>query len=211
MYLTRRTFWYKLIPNMASISAIVALETFRRKGIKFIDKTQTSRLFGIEKANTAYKFLQRLKRKGIIKRVTAGLYVLAENGAPDFEIANAACASSYVSLESALSYYGILSQFPYVITSVTTRKSKKFTFAKEFEYTHLSQKLYWGFVKDKEFVIATPEKALWDMLYLSTKGLRKLDIDELETSLVNQSLLSQYCQQAGKKAVTKILKQKNII
>lgn len=196
---------------MASTNALSALEIFRQKGIRFIDKTQAMRLFGLESANTAYKFLQRLERRKVIKRVTTGIYVLASDDIGDFEVANAVISPSYVSLESALSYYGVLSQFPYEISSVTTKRSRKFTFRKEFEYTHINKKLYWGFVKDNKFVIATAEKALLDMLYLVTKGLRKLDVDELETSTLDKDLLRRYCQKFNLAAITEILKKKKII
>ncbi len=196
---------------MASTNALLALETFRGKGIRFIDKTQAMRLFGLESANTAYKFLQRLEKRGVIKRVTVGIYVLASDNVEDFEVANAAVSPSYVSLESALSYYGVLSQFPYEITSITTKRSRKFTFGKEFEYTHINKELYWGFVKNNKFVIATAEKALLDMLYLATKGLRKLDIDELDISSLDKDLLRRYCQKFNIAAITKILEGKKVI
>lgn len=196
---------------MASTNALSALEIFHQKRIRFIDKTQVMRLFGLESANTAYKFLQRLERRKVIKRVTTGIYVLASDNIGDFEVANAVISPSYVSLESALSYYGVLSQFPYEISSITTKRSRKFTFGKEFEYTHINKKLYWGFVKDNKFVIATAEKALLDMLYLVTKGLRKLDVDELETSTLDRDLLGRYCQKFNIAAITEILKKKKII
>ncbi|MBI1870146.1 MAG: hypothetical protein HYS07_03030 [Chlamydiae bacterium] len=56
---------------------------------------------------------------------------------------------------------------------------------KEFEYIHIRKDLFWGYERQKGFLIASPEKALADQIYLVSKGLRKLDFDELDRSCFN--------------------------
>src|SRR3990167_3802695 len=106
---------------MAFISSLEVAERLRTRGIKFITKTEIARLFEIGNANTTYKLLQRLEAKKILRRATAGIYLVSQMSVSDFEIANGAVYPSYVSLESALSHYGILAQFPFSISSVTTK------------------------------------------------------------------------------------------
>lgn len=191
---------------MPSISSLKAANILRKKRIKFLTQGQAARLFGISNTNTSYKLLQRLEAKDILRRVTRGFYIVSHTQVNDFEVANAALKPSYVSLESALSHYGVLSQFPFTITSVTTKRSRRFTFNKEFEYTHIDTSLYWGFVKNQSFIIASPEKAILDIFYLQSKGLRKIDAKELDISIFDKNLLKEYCIRVNKPFVTKLLR-----
>jgi len=68
--------------------------------------------------------LERLTKKGIIKRLTKRKYLFTFLESDDFQIANFLYTPSYISLESALSFYGIITQFPYQITSITPKKNK---------------------------------------------------------------------------------------
>lgn len=196
---------------MASIFALKASQIFKEKDIKFLTKTDLVRLFNINSPNTAYKLLQRLEKKQIIQRVIKGIYLVTANQVTDFEIANAIYQPSYLSLETVLNYYGILPQFPFSITSITLKKSKSFVFRKQFEYAHIANKFYWGFVKDKNFLIATPEKALLDTLYLVLKGMRNLSFGELDFSSLNHSLLKTYCKKMNQSFLTKYLREKQIL
>lgn len=195
---------------MTSISAITAWKAFKEKKINFVESVDIARLFDINNANTAYKLLQRLEKKNVLKRVVGGIYLISDAQVSEFEIANACLTPSYVSLESALSYYGILSQFPYSITSVTVKRGKNFHFNKEFEYAHIDPSFFWGFVKDKNFLIATPEKAVLDMLYFSSKGLKKTDFDELDLSLINKEIMKDYSRKVGE-GLRKKLSKLNLI
>lgn len=81
---------------------------------------------------------------------------------------------SYVSLEYALSFYGIIPEAVRVVTSITTKKTTKFTNnLGEFFYRHIKPKAFLGFELKKykflSYQIATPEKALVDYFYLNQK------------------------------------------
>lgn len=179
---------------MESISAIEGQRRLKEAGLKFVGPIEVSGLFGIEKENTVYKLLQRWEKYGVVARLTKGLYRVVDTNMDDFEVANRLIEPSYVSLETALNFYGILSQFPYVITSVTTRKAKRVIVeGKEYEYTKLANNLYWGYEKTDSWLMAVPEKAVVDQLYLVAKGLRSAPVDEWDMSLVNKSRLADYC------------------
>jgi len=113
----------------------------------------------------------------------------------DFELANFLVDPSYLSLESALSFYGILPQFPYTITSVTPLKSKKIIFKeKEYEFLHLNKKYFFGAQKIDRFLIAHPEKALLDELYFVSKKLRKIHYQDLDLTEINKTKLKNFLQ-----------------
>ncbi len=178
---------------MESISAFQAQIRLREAGMKFVTLREIAKLFAVSNKNTAYKMLQRWEKYGIINRCAKGVYLLSDIPINDFEIANKVIEPSYLSLESALNFYGILPQFPYSITSITSRRAKKITiFSKEYDYVHLSEDLYWGYEKRGETLIASPEKAVIDQLYLVSKGLRSVHVEEWDLSLLDKTILLKY-------------------
>lgn len=79
---------------------------------------------------------------------------------------------SYVSLEYALSSYGIIPEAVNIITSITTRKTATFkNYFGTYLYRHIKNKAFCGFkLKKYDFLsyqIATKEKALVDYFYLN--------------------------------------------
>jgi len=158
--------------------------------VKFLDLTYLSTLSGVVNRNTLYKIAERLVNENVLTKLTRGKFLVPKSNTSDFEVANYLYNPSYISLETALSYYGILSQFTYTITSVTTKKSKNIQIAgKQYQYSQIKQVYFNGYVKRDEFLIATKEKALFDTLYFSSKGLINIDFAELDVSQINLKLL----------------------
>lgn len=88
-----------------------------------------------------------------------------------FLIANQAYSPSYVSLKSALNYYGLIPEIPINITSITSKKTNSLKYdIGHFLYKSVKSDLMFGYDiiqnADFNFKIATPEKALADLLYL---------------------------------------------
>jgi len=123
---------------METISKIEATKLLYQKKVTFFDVVDAGKIFGIEKAKTLYVLLQRLEKEGVIHRITKGKYHFSLKEYNEFELANFLVTPSYVSLESALSFYGILPQFPYTITSITPLKTRKLKYQeREYEYSHI--------------------------------------------------------------------------
>jgi predicted transcriptional regulator of viral defense system len=147
----------------------------------------------VESASTFHKLIGRLVREKILERVERSSYILADFAGDELEIANFLYAPSYVSFETALSYYGILSQFPYEVTSATLKKAAQKSFKDQsFSYSHLQQSLYWGYQKQGKILIAEREKALVDQLYFVSKGLKVISIEELDLTQLDQKKLQLY-------------------
>lgn len=164
------------------------IKKLQKSRVKILNLKDLKKLFGIKKDNTAYKVAEKLIKKEFLLPLKKGIYASTFREPSDFEIANCIYTPSYISLESALNYYGILSQFPYTITSAAAKKTRRFEVkGKEYEYTQISKKLFWGMRKEKEFLIATPEKALLDAIYLAAKGARRFDFKEFDYSKINRS------------------------
>ncbi len=134
-------------------------------------------------------------------------------------IANHLTAPSYVSMQSALRYYGLIPEAVYSTQSMTFKATKKFhTPIGDFTYQHISRDAYHiGLTQIKEngvvYIMATPEKALCDLIantpavYLYTKKAARLflqddlrfDIDRLPTLRI--SIFQDYAR-VGKKSTS---------
>jgi hypothetical protein len=100
---------------------------------------------------------------------------------------------SYLSFESALSRYGILSQIPYTLTFATNRRSKKILLRdREVEYRQLKKEYFFGYKLEKGLYIAEPEKAVLDQLYMISKGKASSDISEWSLIGLKKVKLLQY-------------------
>ena len=148
-------------------------------------------------------FISRMVKKGELIRLRKGFFLIPEkieeSPVPYEQIANLLCGPSYISFEWALSYYGMIPEGVYVITSASTKRSKKFkTPVGTFDYTYLSHNRYSIGIDQKEnhtgyFLIATPEKALADLVHLKSRHLEGKDllIDLIEGRRIEESTLKQ--------------------
>jgi predicted transcriptional regulator of viral defense system len=183
------------------------IEKLRQKEIPLFTATDFKKIFQIKKENTAYKILERLTKRGILKRLTKRKYLFSFLESDDFQIANFLYTPSYISLESALSFYGIITQFPYQITSVTPKKTKIIkTLGKEFSYSHIKPELFWGYEKKEKFLIALPEKALFDYLYLCSKGLRSFEKDDFDLKMIDKKKFLSLLKKTKQEKLTRFLK-----
>jgi predicted transcriptional regulator of viral defense system len=195
---------------MESISALEAERIMLESQLKFITVEKVKRLFNVS-SNTAHKMLMRWKKYGVINALQRNSYVLTRVEVNDYEIANQLVSPSYISLETALNYYGVLPQFPYTITSVTTRKShKNICQNKEFEYAKISLDLFWGYEKQNDALIASPEKAVIDTLYLVSKGLRTAHMEEWDLTGLNRKTLMEYTKKVSYGPFNKLVKENNL-
>lgn len=168
-----------------------AIQTLQRSGKKLFTLSDLRKLLRIESDNTAYKQARVLVQVGLLERAMKGVFVLSSNKPSDFELANLLCRPSYVSLESALNYYGMLIQSPQQVTSVTTQLTRRVNaIGKEFSYVHLDQKYYSHYQKVDGFLIATPEKAFVDACFLAALGRATLHVEELLLDDLNRKQVS---------------------
>ncbi len=147
---------------------------------------EIAKVFGIS-AGSAKVTASRYVRQGLLVRVRKNLYVVREvwNAADrvtKFTLANLVQSPSYISLMTALDFYGITTQMQRdFFESVAMKRTKELHVdGSVFRYSKVTGSLYFGFRKEKQFFIATPEKALLDALYLMSYGRYALDIAALD-------------------------------
>lgn len=125
--------------------------------------------------------ISELIKSGDLIPLKKGLYIAGIKtdliGPESFLIANHLWGPSYVSLESALSYWGIIPVRVYEVSSITMKLSKKYkTPTGRYSYRFMPSPYYSFGIKSIELSpkqvvrIATPEKALCDKI-ITTTGL----------------------------------------
>ncbi len=171
--------------------AIITKKLYKSNN-KFFTLQLLSDVLNIKKSSL-FKIIQKLLAANILTKIEKNKYFLTDSQISDFALANYLYQPSYISLESALNFYGILSQFPYEITSITTKKPKEKIFENQiFTYRKLKKELYFGYQKIEDYLIAYPEKALLDQLYLYAKGLKSINLDEYKLDSLNVSRIRKY-------------------
>ncbi|MCF7806319.1 MAG: hypothetical protein K9M07_00250 [Simkaniaceae bacterium] len=149
--------------------------------------------------------LRMLKNEELI-RLKNGFYLISEkitHGSvkiiPFEQIANLLYGPSYVSMEWALSFYGMIPERAYTITSMTLGRKKEYhTPVGDFSYYPISSESYSIGITQKKnpdylgsFLIASPEKALADIVFKTCKNLDKYQLkdDLLESKRIDQERL----------------------
>ena len=115
-----------------------------------------------------------LEKKGDLIRLKQGLFALHPNLTGQLLstelVANYIYGPSYISLQYALRFYGLIPERVYTVTSMTTRHSRVFyNSLGRFEYVHVDEKAFPIGVRavtmdNATFLIASPEKALCDLI-----------------------------------------------
>lgn len=121
--------------------------------------------------SAATKLLGRLAAAKLIVRLRSGLWLLARTARDPYSLAEAVTAPmpSYVSLQTALYLHGMIEQVPGVIYVASLARTQTIkTSAGVFSVHHIAPELFDGFeIRSDGTKVATPEKALFDVIYLS--------------------------------------------
>ena len=168
--------------------------------------------------------LARWVKDGRLIKIHKGLYTLAPHyrkvKAESFYIANILKAHSYVSLQSALSWYGLIPEFVPGVTSVSTARPQSIeTPLGRFEYRHISKGYFWGYqqveLSDKQAAfIALPEKAILDLVYLTPGGDKRKFLQELRLQnleIINRDVLEESVKRTKKPKLRRALENIELI
>lgn len=148
---------------------------------------------------SARVYCSRAVQSGKIYRVKNNLYVAREtwltSGIADrYSLSNLIQVPSYISLTTALSYYETTTQvYQEAYEAIATRRSIRYEVAGiPFTFQKVNRKYYQGYVLRNGYFIATREKALADILYLSSLGRYSFDFSALEIEKFDLGQLAEY-------------------
>lgn len=192
---------------------------------EFAAQTSALKLFESSLAFPFYQSPQQAQRQlsdwtraGKLIQLRRGLYAFPPPYAGErpmsYVVANRLVQPSYVSLQAGLSYYGMIPEHVAVVTNVTTGRPQKHQndFGR-FWYRHIKTEFFFGFhfwlVTRKQYAfIATPEKALLDLIYLTPDGDNEAYIHELRLQnleVVSRERLCQFVEYADKPKLKRAL------
>lgn len=135
--------------------------------------------------------LNEWQDKGYIQKVIRGYYIFTDLSLDEnalFEIANRIYSPSYISLEMGLSYYHLIPESVYGITSVSTRRTYNFdTSIGKFVYRTIRPSLFFGYTIEtygsKCFKIASLEKTILDYFYFNPELRKESDFAALRINI----------------------------
>ncbi len=153
--------------------------------------------------------LSRWVAQGKLVQIRRGVYLLPEEFQTvrinPFNVANIIYRPSYISLHTALEFYGHLPEKVFENESITIHQTRKWHIPLGvFSYRSLDQKRFWGYYlhssinnnkpSETAFFIAYPEKALLDLFYLSPgkwtvdclQEMRFQNLDSLDRDRLSQ-------------------------
>lgn len=151
----------------------------------------------LETVLTEYKYpkdkVSRMEKNGELLRIKKGLFVVS----PEIHrmtiskelIANHLYGPSYLSLESALSFYKLIPERVHTVRSMTSKRSKSYTTPLGiFDYTSAPKEYFQVGIRQEivnerfAFLIASPEKAICDLI-VATSGLRIQSVKAMQIYL----------------------------
>jgi len=155
--------------------------------------------------------LSRWVKTGRLLQLRRGLYALSPTWRKvephPFLIANRLRRGSYVSLQSALAYHGVIPEHVPMVTSVGPgRPGTVRTPLGAFQFNHLAGTLLFGYsrveIASRQFAfVASPEKALLDLVHLTPGSDSSGFLQELRLqnpASISLSTLDQLAQRSGK-------------
>ena len=144
--------------------------------------------------------LRRYESRGLVERISTKIYINHFNQHFSVrDLVNTLRPRSYISLESALVERGVITQNPSVLTCVTPQYPQRFQGKSVIiVYRKISQELYWGFeeksTRYNKYLIAEPEKALLDWIYLTRQEGLPTPLDEINLQFLNPVKLRAYAE-----------------
>jgi hypothetical protein len=165
--------------------------------------------------------LSRWVKAGRLIKLKKGLYTLAQpyrKVTPHpFLIANVMKKASYVSMQSALGYYGMIPEYVPAVTSITTQRPEQIeTSLGYFVFRHVKKSWFHGYSQidvgsGQRAFVAIPEKALLDLVYL-TPGADNYDfLNELRLQNLEQLNISVIQSLADESGSVKLLRAAKLI
>jgi predicted transcriptional regulator of viral defense system len=148
----------------------------------------------------------RYVKQGFLIRVKRNFYLTAEklNNPAErklFQLANLIQIPSYISLTSAMSFYNISTQQLQGTVESIAQKRTKLVKVKEIEFRYflVKKNYYSGFSLEKNIFIAKPEKAIADIVYLSSLGKYNCDFAAIDFSKIDKTQVNRFLNSTNKR------------
>lgn len=174
---------------------IEILEKCRRSGFKLFTSAEFREMLGLTPASAKF-LLIRYTARGILVRLKRNLYAWKYHLPSTWAIANHLYKPSFVSMESGLSYYGLIPESLYAVTSITVKPTRHFELnGVAYEYHTIKKNVFRSYrgvqISGETVLVAEREKALADYFYFIF--LKKRTVNKrLKLNEVKKKVLESY-------------------
>ncbi len=186
---------------MAKILNLINVQkTLADKRIAIFSPQDLQRIFGVSSPAATF-FVYRNAKKGFLVRLKksrrGSLYAFTDKLPDPYAIANRLYEPSYISLDSALAFHGIIPETIYSISSVTTQTTRQFQVASiSYDYCRIKKEVFTGYKpishQNHTIWMAEPEKALADYIYFVNLGKRSLQYERMDLKAISLQKLKRY-------------------
>lgn len=146
-------------------------------------------LLGLGKLS-ANKRIIDLVRQGFMIKLGRNIFVPSFWDFNIINIANYLNQPAYLSFESALKIHGIYDDDDGVITFASSMNFvDREIGGKKIIWSKISPKLFWGFQKSGNIMIASPEKAFADLIYMLSFGKGKISKELIDSTKLDKEKL----------------------
>lgn len=146
--------------------------------------------YGIKETTIDSYIVRSLRCKDLLS-LKRGLYITSDfynknkgDISYTFYLANILRRPSYVSSWTALQYYNLTTEIIHTVTSITPKITRSYvTKTNTFSYQSIKKELFSDFSLVKgtfDFFIASPSKALFDLLYFKTNQFRSVKLEAID-------------------------------
>jgi predicted transcriptional regulator of viral defense system len=167
------------------------------------------------------KQLSRWSKAGKLLQLRRGVYALAppyrKTLPSPFLTANYLKRGSYVSLQSALAHHGLIPESVPEVTSVTTGRPEKLsTPLGRFSFRHVRKSMFHGYERievagRQEAFVATAEKSLLDLVYLTPGSDKPAYLEELRLQNLESLVPNRLVELARRSGSPKMVRAVNLI
>lgn len=194
---------------LQKLKPLYVVEKLKKKNIKLFTPLEFRRVFNVSQY-AAQWFIKTYTKKKLFLKLKNGLYSLKDNLPSAYFVANRLYQPSYISFDAALSYYGIIPETIYTITSATSNTTRTFKIEGIiYDYRKIKKDAYAGYkaikYSDETILIAEPEKALADYLYFVILKKRELHYERLDLKKVKKNKLLSYAKLFKKPEIIKLI------
>lgn len=161
------------------------------------------RYLGITRRN-AYRILDSMQDKGLVRRVSRGTYVLSEtyDELDSYALASHLEPASYVAFWSALHFHGLTDQVPQTIfVAVTKQKRARQVQGQEVRFVRIKPEAFFGYEQYGRAVVSDPEKTLLDCLRLPEYAGGIRTVADAIPDDVDEDRIVRYAERLGSGAV----------
>ncbi len=172
-------------------------------------------LTGFPNPSSLQVHIGRWEKSGKLIKIKRGVYLLADPYRRielwEPYLASLLKMPSYLSLEKAMDFHGCIPEGVPGYTAVTTKRQATFPSPMgTFSYRHIDPSLFWGYeghtMRGQTALIASPEKALLDLVYLYRRKLPRGYIRELRLQNVEKFDLDRLLEYAERFEKPRIVK-----